>query len=507
MSQTTQTSFSNVHVRVVDPATRSQVVAAVKAFVLGEGYEEITGSDADGEVDRTIFIEAGSRWIAVYDDDVSFGLARTLSSSSGGHAVQVLGSGPKIALRLFRAGDDRDALTLPVDDDGPRLAAHVDAWEEVLATSATGFDLWRAWRDTASSSDALAAMSPLVGWDLEAVATGADEIASDDARFVRLSFRSNSADSRTERSVPVRTRRPLHYDRRTGADGLEALQRPSRVFAVVAVDAEPSSLAPAVGDVFEDWFRLLAHGKTRHLDLETQSGHRAPEVRSHIVSGDLLEGEAWRREREAFSSLTAMHGIVSRATSGGSALIGDFVDGFMESFDPGRTGGFSAVFQPHLPPPITGDVLPIVGLWFDTLADEETNRELELAAGRLVDRLFQDNGGVQAAVGRWDWRPVPGTMDRTPYETACGIHGQITTMRAWCRRWLRAVTPTMWLGPTLLVHLADAPLDEVVDVAPVGTGVRLTLHEGTTLRALEQALAPCLPTEANWRGAVARFYR
>jgi hypothetical protein len=150
---------------------------------------------------------------------------------------------------------------------------------------------------------------------------------------------------------------------------------------------------------------------------------------------------------------------------------------------------------------------PHLGLWFDTegLDESDLAASTQWLAG-LVDSVMVGASGLQALVGRWDWGRST-TFETTPYEGACGVGGSCTTARFWCGRFLRGVTERLWLGPELVARLGGTDgLAPIASVTPVGAGVRVTLKEGATLDELEQALAPLLPGQQDWREGRGRLY-
>ncbi|HEY3357475.1 MAG TPA: hypothetical protein VGQ83_29765 [Polyangia bacterium] len=109
--------------------------------------------------------------------------------------------------------------------------------------------------------------------------------------------------------------------------------------------------------------------------------------------------------------------------------------------------------------------------------------------------------GVQALVTRWDWAPGA-SLDGTPYEWACGVHGQCTLRRDWLTRYVRGVgVGTLWLGPALVARLAGLePLRAAAPVMPHAGGVRVEVTRAT-IDAVEAALEPLLPDSAAWEAA------
>jgi hypothetical protein len=109
-------------------------------------------------------------------------------------------------------------------------------------------------------------------------------------------------------------------------------------------------------------------------------------------------------------------------------------------------------------------------------------------------------GGFQAFIARWNWSTFyQGGAQLTLYEHACGVHGQCTTGRAWCSRWLRAATERIWLGPELLARLPDRDaLESICELTSIGDGMRVVLRPTATLDDLEHTLAAILPGASDW---------
>jgi hypothetical protein len=124
----------------------------------------------------------------------------------------------------------------------------------------------------------------------------------------------------------------------------------------------------------------------------------------------------------------------------------------------------------------------------------------------LVDDFVRRAKCAQAFLARWKGDASVG-LDATAYERACGVHGICTLRRSWGTRFLRAVSlDGLWLGPALLARLDRAALDAVASVVPVGDALRVLPREGVTLDALEAALSPLLPSEADGRAGTGWVY-
>jgi hypothetical protein len=98
---------------------------------------------------------------------------------------------------------------------------------------------------------------------------------------------------------------------------------------------------------------------------------------------------------------------------------------------------------------------------------------------------------------------APPTNLFTLYEEVCGIWRHVNLTPEWGSRWLRSCSRWLWLGPTLLARVDRDAVAAVASVTAVGDHARLVLRDDATLDALEQALAPILPSHEDWLAAVA----
>lgn len=156
-------SYTNVQVHLTGrPAEeiRSQVVDALRRWVLTGPFVESEPGDPDA--DRTVVVApAGPEpWIAVYDDFLNFdklepliGLAQILSAAVGGQALGiVLDDSSALELHLFRDGAPVDVYSnLPghFRDVSPRerraFAGRPDLWQDLLVAGKSPTDLRAAW--------------------------------------------------------------------------------------------------------------------------------------------------------------------------------------------------------------------------------------------------------------------------------------------------------------------------------------------------------------------------
>ncbi len=252
---------------------------------------------------------------------------------------------------------------------------------------------------------------------------------------------------------------------------------------VTLADAGPAACAAAAHAIAEWSARVLPPRESWDITSAEPSLGVRPR-RQKLKASDVGHGPRWERLVASLPSLSVMTGQRSAPPDPASLLRGGHP--FLQSagFTIQRGSLMYAEAEPLL----------VLGLWRPG-GDDAARQHLASIADALVTA-----GALQAFVARWAWAPFFST-DTTPYELGAGIPGQTTTTRAWCVRWLRAVTPLVWLGPQLRAHLDEAALAKAADLAPCGAGLRVTLHAGQTLDALEQALAPALPGHDDWAQA------
>ena len=122
--------------------------------------------------------------------------------------------------------------------------------------------------------------------------------------------------------------------------------------------------------------------------------------------------------------------------------------------------------------------------------------EAEALLAAAFDAECVSGGVFQGLVTRWE---TPGSTDTTPYELACGVHGQCTLMVSWLQRWVRGVgLGTLWLGPELVGHLPEPPAGVMV-----GGLLRVQV---TDVAAMEDTLAEVLPDARAWQAGMQTAY-
>jgi len=157
-----------------------------------------------------------------------------------------------------------------------------------------------------------------------------------------------------------------------------------------------------------------------------------------------------------------------------------------------------------------GDTLaPQLVLWLDSWAMAGgALQEAESVLRAIFDQLMVNADGLQALLARWNWSSYYSHgAQSTPYELACGAHGQCTTGQSWCGRYLRGVTDTLWLGPALCRRLDVGALDAVATLTTIGDGWRLDRRPEASIDDLERALASLIPGQDDWIAGTGRLYR
>jgi hypothetical protein len=256
---------------------------------------------------------------------------------------------------------------------------------------------------------------------------------------------------------------------------------------------------------FERWHAALDPDPRAHYTIAASAMLDQRSTTIRMRPRTIPDGTRWERLR---STLQAAHMIRVELESPPAPLRVLDLDNLVGT-DYGSPMGVAggtlegmSVFLEHTP----DDIAPQLNLWVD-LRDMSTDRQVSLIEHltAIMDSLFATHHGVQAYLALW--KDVPYSLDSNPYELVCGINGQITMSHAWCTQFLRSVTECMWIGPALLERLQTphAIADHAV-VTTVGDGMRVTVASPTQLDALEQILAPIVPSERDWRQAIDALY-
>lgn len=264
---------------------------------------------------------------------------------------------------------------------------------------------------------------------------------------------------------------------------MQLLETQSSLFGLVALGTEQKQSAEVVARIIETWVQMVARSKKDKFDTYLQITDKHNPKKKRLSASDIPESSYWQELRKGINDCVRFF-IHHKAAS----VVYDLSTLFFKS----------------------STEQPAPQLMFYYVLAEHSEKELDDVNGWLfetVNQLMLETSGLQAIVGKWGWRAVPTSLDATIYEAACNIHGQCTTARFWCQRFLRGVTPHLWLGSDLLGHLRERDkLDSVATVVSHGEGIRITLKDDATIDELERALDPLLPREQDWRDGNRRLF-
>jgi hypothetical protein len=280
-------------------------------------------------------------------------------------------------------------------------------------------------------------------------------------------------------------KRPLKAVENANAGGsLAALQSPVTLVALVALGVPKREAAALCATAMANWIRVLC-GRSRATFSTITYGSGSPErgrLKSNDVPRDLA---ATLAESGAFFAQTR---VDLKAPGAADSVMA-----------PTHGMGFQLGLIDVLRDP--SPIAPHAAFWCDIRALSPGDAgPIAAALTEIVDELMRQGRGHQAFLARWDWRPAL-AFQATPYELACGVHGQCTNYHEWVERFLHAVGDVIWLGPGLRSRVTPEALARLGSLSVVGDGVRL--DRSAEVPELENALAAILPTHEDWRQASA----
>lgn len=267
-------------------------------------------------------------------------------------------------------------------------------------------------------------------------------------------------------------------------DSLRLLETPTTLFGLVSLGADRKQSAEIVAKAIEDWVATIVSTNSASLDTYLRSALNLQSKKKRLSVTDIPASSHWKNLREGLKDCVSFSIHHKTAT-----VVYD-------------VSTLSFQVSDEEPAPQLMFYHPLLEL------DEKEQDKLNEWLLETINHLMTETSSLQAMVGTWGWWGMaPISLDITPYEAACNIGGQCTTARFWCQRFLRGVTPHLWLGSDLLAHLTGRDrLDSVATIASSGTGISITLNEGATIDELEMALDSLLAREMDWRNAMNRLY-
>jgi hypothetical protein len=389
---------------------------------------------------------------------------------ANGIAVRV--SGTAIERGLVRIASATCALSR-ANDDVERTTAELNAKDgrvEFPAVKVPSFDASRAM---------------FVALEGSAAAEGGGAL---DVRVEPLGVAGRALSQSVGLSIGPALPRPLKATDALAAQALRDLQTPATLVAVVALRWPRDLAANQSSGAFAGWIDVIAGGKKAAFSTTVYDVGRPRSGR--FSSKDLAKGAAWR---ELCETMATSGGVYAQTRVDLKAP--DATDAVLRP-----THGF-AFHVSHLPHDVAS-LSPHLAFWFDVRGKraDEIDR-VRTALVTIVDNLVRTGQVYQAFLACWNWRPAF-SLHATPYELACGVHGQCTTRHTWAARFLHAVAQTIWLGAPLVGRLSGFQAPDGSEVDDLNGSWRVTCRDSQAVSALERALAALLPTADDWKNEV-----
>ncbi|MES1178574.1 MAG: hypothetical protein ABUL62_29900 [Myxococcales bacterium] len=291
-------------------------------------------------------------------------------------------------------------------------------------------------------------------------------------------------------SVFPAARRPL----RAPTSAPNILDRPRHVlFALVSFDCPQSEAAPVAARLIERFAEVFQASGQLSVTVFAADAEERPRTTAS-ESSVFFRGARWKRVR----------GELERARR----VVGQIKTEPADFFARRPSDGFS--FGGALAAPLSAEdpELPSLALWCDleNVSAERASAIQALAEELICEAMFQ-HAGIQALCGRATTDLVS-HLDQTEYERNCDIHGPATLRRSWLSRFVRGVeVGCLWLGRQLVARVPDLEaLHHAARVRAVAESLEVRIENEAALDAVEQALAPLLPSASDAQAASNRLY-
>ena len=552
--------FTNVHAQLPKGMPSEAALAKLSVAVRRLATTDATLVEAaDGEpADRTVLLVARGEWIAIYDEAAesqapssleSLGAAASLALESPAFSTLVH-DGDVLELRLFERGERVDVYNsapayfgkitaaqkaaqagrneggrskgLRIEVGGSAIDGGLVLPERVqLAFRADGHHAYveapvsRAGAAYAATFDEFTVPAAPAGGQeafIEAARKGARSVIDlqwrsvvyanvfgralvPGAGDVAIAFAPLDApamgqviDARVR--VAPAPRRPLRATLTEYGSALRDLEQPRSVFALAVLSMPQAEAAPIAAEILLRIAELFPETGSFSWGSYRGTVDEPLKPRSGTTkAARFFRGASW----EKVCGFFAEDNHVSAWREAGDLPTSRTQDGF--AFGIGILRNERAG-NPELP--VLAFSVDLAGR-----AEDDAARVLEVVKA-AIDEVVLRARAPQALVARW---VSPWGCDATPYEYACGIHGQCTLARSWALRFLRGVSAdAMWVGPALLARIDRAALARVATLTPVADTLRVELSTAATLDDLERALAPILAGETDWRDGIDWLY-
>lgn len=297
---------------------------------------------------------------------------------------------------------------------------------------------------------------------------------------------SDAAEATSRISVHPEPRMPARaQSERAPTHTLRQMERSGTLFAVAHFDKPIGAWMSLASDAMSRWGAEIATPEDSFAVVELENPRSRPDEKLEEAE-TFTDAERMAERIGGIGDLYQWSAVLHPEMPVGQRL------------QPERTAGFS-YFSCRGPESESGSKpSPALGFWAGV--EGGSGPEIEALTSRLrtiVDEFARSGRVLQALMTRWNWAPALG-IRTLPYEIVCGLDSSGHLRVDWLRRYLRAATRDLWLGPSLWDRLDDRSVEQVAAVTILGEVRRLILRERATLDELERVLAPVLPGAEEW---------
>jgi len=410
-------------------------------------------------------------------------------------------------------GAERKPLVfeLEPDEDGKTLSAVLPDLE--LKPQLLYEKLWSKVSPTKYSKLSEEAASRALGIHF----TGEARKAGETSLYVAAAPLENPEQGQCSSFAPARigphVRRPYRWVGEF-VDGMSLIKlaEPTSLFALVALEADNSATTAAVMEALAAWSKLISPVCRTDYQVRLED----PENASKRIQARKLKPSSTQKHKNwrwIADAVEAGWGVTAKATGKFGNTEDEHNQRLMRQVTQGmgppdmmitsddHTNGFSFLAREDAEFASGETLSPHVGLWvaLEGLAEDDLEK-LEAGLTEIVDRLVDSTGAHQAILGKWQYQPDDShDIKNSPWEMAFGVHGFCTVYDRWCQRFVRGVTPMMWLGEPLIEQLGPLDeLEEIADIETVGKCTRLRLRDQNDLARLEELMTPVVSTSDEW---------
>jgi hypothetical protein len=274
---------------------------------------------------------------------------------------------------------------------------------------------------------------------------------------------------------------------------IQRLEVPKFLLAMVSMNLDRKNAFQIATGAIARRHQVVAKYADKEYLCHYSVGRDKKLKRLKLPTEDIPNGKNWQTLCDQIEICEAIDGVSPAAANYNDANCGFGFDANNRSFQlPTPDGKYVDIDNDA--------VVPHLVLWVKI--ENCDADEIEYLTGQLteiIDKVVRETDAWQAFLAKWSWQPIGTSLKITLYEQSCSLHGQITTGRNWCRRFLRAASERIWLSAELRKYLEDETrLAELCERELVGQALRLSLKPCVKLNRLEEVLRPLLPSEQDW---------